>query len=161
MRRVAALLLQLLWVVQWLSCVQRRCVGAWFESVLFSAWLTHDEQEKGRRCLKLSTDTCQRGLYVCIAGHFRLAVMFLLFVRCLFNQSQHFGAYKALVMLWNRDPPEKLTVLQRLKKMPACCGTQSFLPVHYLLSHVLTIHFNITILSTPRSSSWSVQLSVH
>jgi len=53
--------------------------------------------------------------------------MYLLFVRCLFNQLYHFAAYKALLMLWTRDPPEKLTVLQWLKKMPACYGTQSFL----------------------------------
>jgi len=31
-------------------------------------------------------------------------------------------------MLWTRDPPEKLTVLQWLKKIPACYGTESFLP---------------------------------
>ena len=54
--------------------------------------------------------------------------MCLLFVRCLSNQSQHFVAYKALLMLRSRDPPEKLTVLQWLKKMTACYGTQCFLP---------------------------------
>ena len=47
----------------------------------------------------------------CNAVHFRLAIMSLLFVRRLFNQSQHFVAYKALLMLWTRDPSEKLTVL--------------------------------------------------
>jgi len=31
-------------------------------------------------------------------------------------------------MLWIRDHLEKLTVLQWLKKIPACYGTQSFLP---------------------------------
>lgn len=53
--------------------------------------------------------------------------MFLLFVRCLFNQLQHSEAYKTLLMPWTRDPPEKLTVLQQLKKILACYGTQSFL----------------------------------
>ena len=62
--------------------------------------------------------------------------MYLLFVRCLSNQSQHFVAYKALLMLRSRDPPEKLTVLQWLKKMPACYGTQCFLPQSMPVYHM-------------------------
>jgi len=76
-----------------------------------------------------------------------------------------------LLNLWSRVLLEKLTGLQPVKKLLAFYGTRRFItaftgvpilshidPVHVLTSHILKIHFNIILPSTPGSSRWSPSL---